>query len=58
MIDRTLLLSTLARLEQAVEKEDAERAVELLRHIVPEYRQSPDAMDDADKVRHIQLQAL
>lgn len=58
MIDRAFLLSTLARLEQAVEKEDPERAVELLRHIVPEYRQSPDATDDADKVRHIQLQAL
>lgn len=38
VIDRSLLLRTLAGLEAAVDSEDVGRALELLRHIVPEYR--------------------
>lgn len=38
VIDRSLLEKTLAGLRAAVEREDESRSVELLRHIVPEYR--------------------
>lgn len=40
IIDKGLLLRTLAGLENAVEREDEVRALELLLHIVPEYRGS------------------
>lgn len=44
VIDREVLEKTLAVLESAVAKEDHSRAVELLNHIVPEYRPgSPEA---------------
>lgn len=38
IMDRTVLMHTLEGLEDATNKEDVVRAVQLLRHIVPEYR--------------------
>jgi len=38
VIDKTLLHRTFANLEAAVTREDANRAIELLSHLVPEYR--------------------
>jgi O-antigen biosynthesis protein WbqV len=38
IIDKLLLEKSLAKLEQAVLNEDEARAIELLSHIVPEYR--------------------
>jgi len=40
IMDKALLHRTLAGLEAAIELEDAERAVELLAHLVPEYGRS------------------
>jgi len=51
IIDKALLLSTLAGLEAAVEREDARRAIELLSHIVPEYSGSNGAAGDAGALK-------
>lgn len=49
VIDKEVLHKTILFLEQAVEHEDRERAVELLRHIVPEFRPGAVlARDDDD----------
>ncbi len=42
VMDGNLLVRTMANLEKATEEEDDVRAIELLRHIVPEYRPSED----------------
>lgn len=49
VIDRALLHHTLTGLELAADREDAERAVSLLRHIVPEYK-SQEQMQDMPAV--------
>jgi O-antigen biosynthesis protein WbqV len=41
VINQALLLSTIKRLEEAVAAEDVVRALELVRHIVPEYKAAP-----------------
>ncbi len=51
VIDKTLLHRTFASLEAAVAREDADRVIELLSHLVPEYRaarNSSAAMLEAD----------
>ena len=47
VIDKALLLRTLGELEGATQREDAARAIELLSHIVPEYK--PAAVDPLDE---------
>ena len=46
VIDNALLLRTLTGLEAATQREDANRAAELLSHIVPEYKRSAVAPAD------------
>lgn len=45
VIDRTVLLRSLEGLQSSVEREDTRRAIELLSHIVPEYRKSEPVAD-------------
>lgn len=41
VIDHLLLVRTLVEIEQGLDREDAGRVLELLRHVVPEYRRAP-----------------
>jgi O-antigen biosynthesis protein WbqV len=45
VIDKALLYRTLEGMKAAIEREDDVRAIELLSHIVPEYRRSPEDSD-------------
>jgi O-antigen biosynthesis protein WbqV len=45
VIDKALLYRTLEGMKAAIEREDDVRAIELLSHIVPEYRRSPENPD-------------
>ncbi|MDW6020951.1 nucleoside-diphosphate sugar epimerase/dehydratase [Mesorhizobium sp. BAC0120] len=47
IIDKALLARALASLESAVAQEDAERALEFLAHIVPEYRKDTRPVPDS-----------
>ncbi len=52
VIDKALLYRTLEGMKAAIEREDDVRAIELLSHIVPEYRRSsenPDAQTQGKK---------
>lgn len=51
VLDRTFLVRTLVGLEAAAEAEDVTRAVELLKHIVPEYEDGIGAVAVDDKPR-------
>lgn len=55
VVDGSFLLRTLDALEKAVQDEDAARALELLKHIVPEYRDG--AKQDQD-IRIVETQAI
>ncbi|QPC88642.1 NAD-dependent epimerase/dehydratase family protein [Mesorhizobium sp. NBSH29] len=49
VIDKALLLRTMSELDGATQREDAARAIELLSHIVPEYKPAPvNALDEED----------
>lgn len=47
VINQAVLLATIKRLEEAVAAEDVARALELVRHIVPEYKAAPQGTSQA-----------
>lgn len=58
VVDRASLIRTLEGIEASVLAEDENRALELLRHIVPEYRDStPDLNAEALAAREIDVHA-
>lgn len=48
VIDRSFILQTLKMLENAADEEDVHRAVQLLKHLVPEYRPPAPAAAEED----------
>ncbi len=59
VVDRAFLMRTIEGIEAAVQAEDKTRAIELLRHIVPEYKDgAPDPAATAQTLRSMEVRAI